>query len=320
MAGTAVDRSLEANVRQDKKLKAGLAAAMAIATLAGTSAFADSRPQRGTRDSGGAIRRDAGASRAEGRRGNTSVTRSESRGSSRRSDGAIRRDGASTRGSESRGDITVRAPRDTRRGESGSGRTYEADRNRRQTNRQGRAESFRRGTDSRSRTDSRYRSGGYRTEPYHTRGRIERYQRYRDGYRVWVGGAPYPFYVPSRYWHRDRFRVGLWISLGGYYNPLGYYDYYDGYRDGYYDSRYNDRRAYSRGEIRGIVESVDARRTSFVLRNDDTGDYITVLPRARRVYVRPGDYVEVDGTWSRSGYFTAYDIDWLDGDRRYDDY
>jgi hypothetical protein len=26
----------------------------------------------------------------------------------------------------------------------------------------------------------------------------------------------------------------------------------------------------------------------------------------------------VDGTWTRSGYFTAYDIDWLNRDR-YDD-
>lgn len=313
-------------MRQDKKLKAGLAAALAIATLAGTSAFADSRPQRGTRGSGGAIRREAGASRAQGQRGNSSVTRGESRrgdaSASRRSDttASRRSDGVIRRGGEgSRGDITVRAPRETRSGDSRGGRAYESDRNRSQTQRNGREESFRRGGDSRYRTGS-----GYRTEPYHTRGRVERYQRYRDGYRVWVGGSPYPFYVPSRYWHRDRFRVGLWISLGGYYNPLGYYDYYDGYRDGYYDgNRYDDRRSYSRGEIRGVVESVDARRTSFVLRNEDTGDYITVLPRARRVYVRPGDYVEVDGTWSRSGTLTAYDIDWLDrGDRddRYDDY
>lgn len=313
-------------MRQDKKLTAGLAAAMAIATLAGTSAFADSRPQRGTSGSGSSIRRSTGATRAEGHRGSGSENRS--------SEGRIRRNNDG--GGAATSDMTVRAPRETRGGESrgtinrdsnrgetrvrtGENRNrsgYESDRERASNQRDRRESMQRRGG------DSRYRAGaGYRTEPYRTRGRVERYQRYRDGYRVWIGGAPYPFYVPSRYWSRDRFRVGLWISLGGYYNSLGYYDYYDGYNDGYYDSRnsYYDRRPYSRGEIRGVVESVDGRRTSFVLRNEDTGDFITIVPRARRVYVRPGDYVEVDGTWSRSGLFTAYDIDWLDGDRRYDD-
>ncbi|HEX7831483.1 MAG TPA: hypothetical protein VF787_17640 [Thermoanaerobaculia bacterium] len=247
------------------------------------------------------------------------MTRGERRGgerrsgdtSARRGDASIRRGGddRATRGSGS--DVTVRG-RDESRGNRDRS-TYESDRNR-GSQRSGREESFRRGGDSRNNrynSDSRHRN----SQPYHTRGRISRTQRYNDGYRVWVVGSPYPFYIPSRYWHRDRFRIGLSISLGGWYNPLGYYDYYDGYRDGYYDSRWDDRRSYTRGELRGVVESVDSRRTSFVLRNEDTGSFVTVLPRGRRVYVRPGEFVEVDGTWTRNGYFTAYDIDWLDRDR-----
>jgi hypothetical protein len=318
-------------VRQNKKLMAGLAAAVAVATLAGTSAFAESRPQRGTRGSGGTIRRDAGATRSTGQRGNSSVTRGERRGSgdtsARRGDATVRRNGndgvrprggdASVRrgdngGTRSGSDVTVRGRDESRVNRDRS--TYESDRNRGSQQRSGREESFRRGGDSRNNrynSDSRNRN----SQPYHTRGRISRTQRYSDGYRVWVVGSQYPFYIPSRYWHRDRFRIGLSISLGGWYNPLGYYEYYDGYRDGYYDSRYDDRRSYTRGELRGVVESVDSRRTSFVLRNEDTGSFVTVLPRGRRVYVRPGEFVEVDGTWTRNGYFTAYDIDWPDRDR-----
>ena len=144
------------------------------------------------------------------------------------------------------------------------------------------------------------RSNGYR-QPYYSHGRISRVHRYGGGYRVWIGGARYPYYIPLAYYRHDRFRVGLSISLGGYYNPGGYYDYYDGY----YDSR-------SDGAIRGVVESVDYRRDSFVVRNDATGSFVTVLSRDRRLDVRAGDYVELSGEWTRSGVFTAWDVNFLD--------
>lgn len=132
---------------------------------------------------------------------------------------------------------------------------------------------------------------------------------------MWVHGAPYPFFVPYSSWHADRFRVGLWVTLGGYYNPLGYYDYWDGYRDGYYNSgSYNDGyRALSDADLRGVVESVDDRRDSFVVRNDDTGNFITVVLRDRNEQLpRPGDYVALRGDWTTRGYFRAYDIDFLE--------
>ena len=130
---------------------------------------------------------------------------------------------------------------------------------------------------------------------------------------MWVHGARYPFFVPIAYWSPGRFRVGLSISLGGYYNPLGYYDYWDGYRDGYYNS---GTRAYSEADFRGEVESVDYRRDTFVVRNEDTGNYITVVLRDRREQLpRPGDFVAVRGDWTTQGYFRAYDVDFLDYDR-----
>ena len=140
------------------------------------------------------------------------------------------------------------------------------------------------------------RSSSHR-QPYYANGRISRVSPYRGGYHVWVGGARYPFFVPHRHYHRDRFRIGLMINLGGYYNPAGYYDYYDGR---------------SRGALRGTVESVDYRRDTFVVRNDATGSFVTVISRDRRANIRPGDYVEVEGEWRRNGLFTAYDVDLLD--------
>ena len=160
-----------------------------------------------------------------------------------------------------------------------------------------------------------YRNGNHGSygnrQPYYGQGRISQVHRYGGGYRIWIVGSPYPFFIPEAYYRSSRFRIGLSIRLGGYYNPLGYYDYYDGYDDGYYS------RGNSRGELRGTVESVDYRRDTFVIRNEATGSFVTVVLRDRREDVRTGDFVEVSGDWTRNGVFEAYDVDQLDYDRDY---
>ncbi|HEX9981839.1 MAG TPA: hypothetical protein VGF69_01115 [Thermoanaerobaculia bacterium] len=155
----------------------------------------------------------------------------------------------------------------------------------------------------------RNRGGHGSRQPYHTRGRVSRYDSWNGGYRVWVHGAPYPFFVPLSHWRRSPFRVGVVINIGGYYNPLGYYDYYDG-------------PAVTTAAMRGVVESVDYRRDTFVLRNEATGSFVTVRSRGGDrdlERVRPGDYVEIDGDWSRGGVFEAYRLEFFDNDR-YDRY
>lgn len=152
--------------------------------------------------------------------------------------------------------------------------------------------------------DGRYdRDRGYESShdrrPYQTSGRISQVDRFRNGYRVYVGGARYPFFVPDRYYRRDRFRVGVVINIGGYYNPAGYYDYYE------------RRGGHSRADLRGVVESVDRRRDTFVIRTVGTGRFVTVVSRDRR-NVRRGDYVELYGDWSRRGVFRADDVDLID--------
>ena len=295
---------------------------LAVFALAGTSAFAESRHSNETRSRGearGTVRRGGTPSGSrvtvEGRRGDNSRNRSVERRSTER------------RSSEGR---SVERRSTERRSE---GRTYERP-NRSET--QNRSESRYRSSDryrndgrfendGRFRNDGRYDRGRSRSnygnrKPYYAHGRVSRYQRYGGGYHVWIHGAPYPFYVPLAYWNHNRFRIGLTIGLGGYYNSLGYYDYWTGYRDGSYNSGY---RAHSEADFRGVVESVDHRRDSFVVRNDDTGNFITVVLRDERESLpRPGDYVAVRGDWTNQGYFRAYDLDFLDYDRndRYDRY
>jgi len=183
--------------------------------------------------------------------------------------GSERRDGDRGRDNDRRGDNS-RNGRDDRRGDGRDNSRYE--RNDRQQQ---------------------------RSQPYYAKGRVSRVDRHGDGYRIYVGGARYPFYVPSRYYNRDRFRIGVSINIGGIYNQGGYYDYYDG-------------RSISRGDIRGVVESVDHRRDTFVIRNEASGSFVTVISADRRRNVRPGDYVELYGDWSRNGVFRARDIDLID--------
>jgi hypothetical protein len=158
---------------------------------------------------------------------------------------------------------------------------------------------YRRRDESRNnRNDDRYEHG--RGERYQTRGQVSRVDRYGSGYRVYVGGARYPFHVPDRHYRRDRFRVGVTINIGGVYNPGGYYDYYE-----------HDDRGYSRADLRGVVQDIDRRRGTFLLRNDSTGRHVTVSMRDNE-RVRRGDYVELYGDWSRGGVFRAYDVDVVD--------
>jgi hypothetical protein len=196
--------------------------------------------------------------------------------------------------------------RNNTRNDSRSRGTY----NRGNTRNDSRSRGTYRGQTRDSRSYSRY--GTRYGSPFRYSGRVHRVYPFGGGYRVWLDGCQYPFFVPLSYYNRSRFRVGLYINLGGFYNSRGYYDYYDDY----YDNGYVDSRT-SRGDLRGVVESVDYRRETFVVRNDATGSFVTVVMRDRgRDPVRSGDYVELGGDWSRSGVFEAYRVDIIDEDNR----
>jgi hypothetical protein len=339
-------------VRRHKQLALRITAVAAMGLLAGTSAFAESRHSdrtRGRGDERATIQRRAVSSSQQSGRGHVSSNavrpqRSErvqrqsarvqresarvQRDSARvqRESARVQRDSARVQRDSARiqreaarvqtragSQVEVRGDRGVIRRDTSSRNVGSQSYDRRSSGSRG---SYDRGRDRNGtwRGDSRqsrpsYGNSRYRTQPrvqhrpYYSRGRIDRVLRYGSGYRIWVAGAPYPFFVPLSHWRHDRFRVGLTIGIGGWYNPLGYYEYYDGY-DGS-----------SAGWLRGTVESVDYRRDTFVVRNDATGSYVTVVERDRGMDVRPGDYVELSGDWTRGGIFRAWDVDLLDYDR-----
>jgi hypothetical protein len=331
MAGTAVLTIPEAKVITNKQLTSRFAAAVAMTALVGASAFAESRPSNETRTrrsdsrvevrgdrvernraSGGRIERDRSQDRSN--RNDTAVT-SPSRSRDSR-DGARSRDRDGSRDNDRYRDNS-RSTSNDRYGDSSRSRSNDRygsnDRNR--SSDRNRSNERYRGSNDRYRDNSRYNGNGssrYGRQTFHYSGRVHRVYPYGGGYRVWLTGCQYPFYIPSAYYHRDRFRIGLTIALGGFYNSRGYYDYYDDYdRDRYYDV------STSRGELRGIVESVDYRRETFVVRNEATGSFVTVAHNDRgRDPVRAGDYVELGGDWNRSGVFDAYRVEIVDYDSR----
>jgi hypothetical protein len=336
-------------VRKNKHLAATVAAAMAVATLVGASAFAETRHSEGTRARANArdtVRRERAGERQRGddsrnyerRReagSGTSTSRNEARRETRRETPAERRQSTAEtyrreaagesyrRGGDTAETYRREAARESyRRNEDrGSNRNRGSNDNRGYSN-NNRGSNDNRGYSNNNRGHNSNRGYSNRgsnnhRQSYHHSGRITKYNRWNNGYRVWVAGAPYPFFIPLSHWHHDRFRIGLSINLGGYWNPGGYYDYYDGYYDDYRGYSY---RSSSRGDLRGVVESVDFGRDTFVVRNEATGSFVTVIARDRYARdVRPGDYVELSGTWTRSGLFSAYDVDRLDYDDRYRD-
>jgi len=323
----------------NKQMKLGAGAA-AVLILVGASAFAESRPQHGTRSEGGRISRGSGDGGGRSYGGGNRSTESRSRGTENR--GMRGTENRGTRGTEPRGDRESTRSRGTDwpseqidrnrdrsnaergdrgnaergdrrnaergdRGNRGDRGSYETFDSRRYTNRS------RESADNRRYDHNRAPYGG-RT-PYYHNGRVSHFQRYGNGYRVWVGGATYPFFVPLSYWDPWRFRVGVSINLGGWWNPLGYYDYYDGYTDGYRDSYYRnddyrDGRVYRTEQISGRVEDYDYRRRVALIRDDVTDRLVTVYMHSRDArlnHLRPGDYIEIEGGW-KNGIFEAYRV------------
>ncbi len=172
--------------------------------------------------------------------------------------------------------------------------------------------SYDRGQRNDRRDNSAYRNDGRRS--ISAQGRVTRVEHFHDGYRVWLDRGGYPFFVPAARFRAFPIRVGVSIGLGGYWNPLGYYDVYDvgPYGGGYATA----------GDLQGVVESVDYRRGTAVLRDDISGSFVTIVLRGndpRLGDLRPGDYVDLNGAWSRAGVFNAHGVADVRG-RGYDRY
>jgi hypothetical protein len=284
---------LEDKVNKRKQFALHIAAA---AMLIGTSAFAESRHSDATaRDGSRAERGNRGSIEQRG-------DRADHRDAAR---STVQQQRTETRSNDNRSNDT----RSYDRNRGNDTRSY--DRNRGNDNRsydRNRGYDNNRGNDNRSYDRNRGYSPSYsRGNAYYHDGRVSRIERWNGGFRIYVGGARYPFFVPEARFRLFPFRVGLSIHIGGYYNPLGYYDYYDA-------GPYGPGAVASAGGIRGLVESVDYRRGSLVIRDDVSGQFVTVMMRGgdpRFDSLRTGDYVDLSGEWVR-GYFQAYNVDRID--------
>jgi hypothetical protein len=311
-----------------KNLAAQVAGAMAIAALMGTSAFAETRhldatdhdrAQQSSDDRSHRFERhdQSGSQNQTHERRDTNPTAPQT---------YERRDTNRNNGTYERRDTNRNNGTYERRDSNRNNGTYE----RRDTNRDNgtwnRNESRNNSTyDRRSQTESYRNNRGYdRSQTYrnnrpqydnrgrrsdYVHGRISRYVHERGGYRIWVDGGRFPIWIPeARISLFPRLRVGLSINFGGYYDPLGYLEAYDYYNDGYYGG--------SSGLLRGVVETVDYRRGTLVLRDDVSGSFVTTLIRDRRLEtLRPGDYVEIAGDWTRSGVFEGLRLEDVQGGR-----
>jgi len=306
-------------MKENNNLARHLAVAAAIAALCGTSAFADVRHREETARGGSS---DHGARVERSNRDNGAAQRQVEQQRETRSQNWDR-----NRSQQQTGDRNNRSSSNWNRNESRStatewrnnNRSNDWNRNNNRSNdwnRNNRSNDWNRNNNrsndwNRNNRNNNYYRGG--RAPYFYNGRISRYERWNGGFRVYIGGAPYPFFVPEAYFFSHGWRAGLSIRIGGYYNPLGYYDYYDGPYDGYYGSS-----VATAGALRGVVESVDYRRGTVVVRDDISGDFVSTVMRGRdRTFdtLRPGDYIELRGDWVR-GVFEAYQADLL-GDRYY---
>jgi hypothetical protein len=300
-----------------KNLAAQVAGAIAIAALVGTSAFAESRHSDATERDHGRQSSDRGSRDRAARSGGQTQTQERHettapqtyQRSETRSNGSWQRD-------QSRNNNST-WQRDQARSNNGSWNRNES----RNNGTWNRNESRSNGSFDRSQADSyRNNNRGYdRSQSYRNNrpqydnrgrrsefleGRINRFEHERGGYRVWVDGGRFPVWIPeARIGLFPHLRVGLSLRFGGYYDPLGYLEAYDYYNDGYYGGGYGSS-AYSSGLLRGVVETVDYRRGTLVLRDDVSGSFVTTLIRDRRLEtLRPGDYVEIAGDWTRAGVF-----------------
>jgi hypothetical protein len=288
-----------------------LAAVFAVATTAvmmtATSAFADSRHREATgggRDSSRQADRNSGSQRAQRydrsqsqssrsenyRNNSTYAQRFDSRGSARdQGNYGSRNDATYTQRFDSRGST------------------------RNQGNYGSRNDGYSNGA---SRNDG-YRNDSRGRQTFE--GHVTRITPYNGGYRVWLDRGGYPFFIPEARFRLFPLRLGLSIRFGGYWDPLGYYNVYDvgpygggGYGYGAYSTS---------GDLRGVVESVDYRRGTLVLRDDISGSFVTTLLRGndpRLGDLRPGDYVDLSGAWNRSGVFDAYNVVDIGGGTGYD--
>lgn len=128
-------------------------------------------------------------------------------------------------------------------------------------------------------------------------GKVSSFSRERDGYRVQLDRGQ-SYWVPqSTFGNRARdLRAGVSISLGGIFR--GGSIYFDAVT-------WPQANVYGNGYVRGIVERIDYRNATLIVRDQATGRLITAEMTAGSYArnLRRGDRVQLTGQWIRGGVF-----------------
>jgi hypothetical protein len=159
-------------------------------------------------------------------------------------------------------------------------------------------------------------------ERVNAEGRITNISRERNGYRVQLDRGGDSYWVPQSHYRnggRD-LSVGLSVRLGGIFRGgminVDVVDYPNG--GGYNNGGYNQD-----GYLTGSVDRVDYRSGTLWLRDDRSGNVVSVDTRSldRRNSrldtrdLRRGDRVSFVGSWLRNGLFAASGIDSINSGR-----
>jgi hypothetical protein len=151
-------------------------------------------------------------------------------------------------------------------------------------------------------------------------GRITSFAHENGGYRVQLDRGRDAYWIPeSRMSNRGRdLRVGVNISLGGIFRGGRIEVDAVSWPDDRYNNRGYDNRGSRDETVRGIVERVDVRSGSLLLRVNgrtlnvdmrDAGRYGNRNSRLDLGDLRRGDAVTLNGQWLRDGRFIAESID-----------
>jgi len=173
-------------------------------------------------------------------------------------------------------------------------------------------------TSASQRNDHRNEGRSYRdNERVNVSGNVTSFAQERGGYRVQLDRGRDSFWIPAtRLGNRNRdLRVGVSIVLGGIF------------RGGRIDvdavSWPGDRGGRRDDFLRGVVERVDLRNGSLLLRDSSSRRTVEVdmrdTRRSSRIDLgdlRRGDAITLAGNWERGGVFDADRIESFDSGRR----
>jgi hypothetical protein len=179
---------------------------------------------------------------------------------------------------------------------------YDGNRN---NNDRGRQTTGARNNDNRSQNNN----NGYRENQRVTMsGKVSSFNRERDGYRVQLDRGQ-SYWVPqSTFGNRARdLRAGVSISLGGIFRGGAIsFDAVSWPEANAYGNGYG----HGNGYVRGIVERIDYRNATLVVRDQATGRLITAEMTAGSYgrNLRQGDRVQLTGQWIRGGVFDVTSI------------